>query len=240
MDGDRTTSAMTTTRPVLHLWGISPFGYKVLMAAAHKCVALETRLATFPAMMESQKRTGKRKTPFLVVGDRWITDSTAICRYLEENFDGPSLFPADRAECDLVEDWADEGLNRAAEPWIWVGGNRLQVLPKLCADEQTHRLTHYAFVLMRGYMKRMWTARAKAHGSVDACRQQLCAQMDIVERRLDERPWLFGDAPTVADFAIAGQLANLVRFNGAEDLNQRPKLSSMVRRAVSVLDWVRA
>jgi glutathione S-transferase len=64
--------------------------------------------------------------------------------------------------------------------------------------------------------------------------------MDIVERRLDERPWLFGDAPTVADFAIAGQLANLVRFNGAEDLNQRPKLSSMVRRAVSVLDWVRA
>jgi glutathione S-transferase len=47
----------------------------------------------------------------LVVDDRAIVDSTAILLYLEEQFPEPPLLPRDpaaRAECLVLEDWADQ------------------------------------------------------------------------------------------------------------------------------------
>ena len=48
--------------------------------------------------------------PVLVDGDRTVWDSTAILLYLEERHPDPPLLPADprlRAECLVLEDWAD-------------------------------------------------------------------------------------------------------------------------------------
>lgn len=224
----------------LYAWGVSPFAYKVLMAAAHKGVAVASRVASLRDCARAQEKTGKRKTPFLVDGDAWITDSSAICAHLEQRFAGPSLLPAgerERAECLLIEDWADEGLNRAAEPWIWTGRDRFSRMHRLVWQEQTHLPSRIAFRAAAPYMRRLWRKRALAHGGDGAARALLCAQLDLLERRLAGRPWLFGDAPTVADFAVAGQLANLVRLDASEDLDARPAASAMVRRAASVLPW---
>lgn len=240
VDGERVSSSSTGT---LYMWGISPFSYKVLLAAAHKGAALETRIASLADLGQAQRRTGKRKTPFLVAGDEWITDSTAICAWLEQRIPGPSLLPDDpveRAPCLLLEDWADEGLNRAVEPWLWAGGDRFPRIHRAVWEEQTHAPSRYAFRLARPYMRRLWRKRAEAHGSIEAARTLLLAQLDLLERRLGGRAWLFGDAPTVADYAIAGQLANLVRFGGCEDLDARPATSAMVRRAIAVLPWGKA
>lgn len=232
--------AAVSSEGVLYAWGISPFSYKVQMAAAHAGVGLEVRVASLADCGRAQKQTGKRKTPFLVAGEAWITDSTAICAWIEARPGARSLLPRgerERAECLLLEDWGDEGLNRAAEPWIWMGGGRFGAIHRRVVGEQTHLPSRWAFALARGYMRRLWSKRASAQGSLEAGRALLVSQLDLIERRLAGARWLFGDEPTVADFAIAAQLANLVRFSGAEDLDERSATAAMVRRATSLLPW---
>lgn len=221
----------------LYLWGISPFCYKVLLAAAHKGVALDTRVASLADCLEARRRTGQRKIPFLVTADRWITDSSAICAWLE-SWPGPSLLPEGaEADCLLLEDWADEALRGAAEPWIWVVGAGVPRLQRLCADEQTHTPTRWITRAAGAYMRRVWTARVEAHGGPEATRRLLLSQLDLLERRLGGRPWLFGEAPTLADYAVAAQLANLVRFGCSADLDARPATAALVRRAIARLPW---
>jgi glutathione S-transferase len=232
-----TQAVSARAQATVFLWSNSPFGYKVLSAAVHKGVPVDVRVASLPDCMEALKRTGRRKTPFVTVGDRWISDSTAICAWLEEQA-GPSLWPAGaaaRAECALLEDWADEALSKSVEPWTWMVGAGFDRMLSFVVEDQVHRPTAWLFRAMAGWMRRRWQGRVDAHGGAEATRELVCAQLDMLEARLAGRPWLFGDAPTVADFAIAGQLANLVRFDCAQDLDARPAVSAMVRRAIEPL-----
>lgn len=236
------SEAVSDAPAALYLWGNSPFGYKVVMAAAHKGVPIESRVASLSDCRRAQRHTGKHKVPFLVAGDAWITDSTAICDWLESRDGGESLLPADRAaraECRLLEDWADEGLNKSAESWTWIGEGRLPRVMKLVVDEQKG-VSRLLFRVMGGYIRRRWRGRIEALGGLEATRALLCSQLDLIEDRLAGRTWLFGEAATLADFAIAAQLANLVRLDTTADLDQRPATANMVRRACAALPWWRA
>ena len=61
------------------------------------------------------RETGQLLVPALVDGDRTVADSTAILLHLEQAYPDPPLLPADpqqRAECMILEAWAD-GCRRA-------------------------------------------------------------------------------------------------------------------------------
>src|SRR5512139_2226142 len=89
---------------------------------SHNCIkvrlALERKGIPFvvenipPAERSSPRRaSGQGLVPVLVDGDRAVADSTAILLHLEERFPEPALVPRDpasRAECLVLEDWADE------------------------------------------------------------------------------------------------------------------------------------
>lgn len=231
-----------TVTPSLYAWGNSPFAYKVVMAAAHRGVVLTARVAGLPDMTAAKKHTGLQKTPFVVDGDRWITDSTAICAWLDTRGSGPALRPADpaaRAECLLLEDWADEALNRSAEPWIWVGDPaRYPRMHGLSVAEQTtHLPSKLIFIAIKGWLRNKWKARLAMHGGPAATHKLLCSQLDLLENRLAGRAWFFGDSATVADFAVAAQLANLYRVGGHADVDARPALAALVKRAAAALPW---
>jgi glutathione S-transferase len=252
MDGTSATrhrAEMTATKSAgtLYGWGNSPFAYKVLMAAAHTGVPLDWRVASLADCMQAKKKTGTHKTPFLATREgEWITDSTTISAWLEARAtSGASLLPSDaraRAECLLLEDWADEGLNRCAEPFIWIEGGRFGMVLDLVVGEQTHTPSALLFRVMSPYMRRRWQGRVDAHGGVEGTRKLLCAQLDLIEARIAAGggAWVLGDAPTIADFAIAGQLANLVRFQATRELDARPKTATLVRAACAGLPWARA
>lgn len=232
-------------------WGNSPFAYKVLMAAHHKGARLDWRVASLADCMHARKHTGTHKTPFFVAADgQWITDSTTITAWLDGNVGAEGaasvrLVPSDeraRAECLLLEDWADEGLNKCAEPFIWIGGGRFGMVLDLVVGEQTHKPSAFLFRVMSPYMKRRWQGRVDTHGGIDGARKLLCAQLDMIEARIaaSNGAWLLGDAPTIADYAVAGQLANLVRFAATAELDARPLTARMVRAACASLPWARS
>lgn len=60
--------------------------------------------------------SGQRKVPVMDYNGQCIIDSTYISAFLEEKYPQPSIYPSqpsDRGLCLMLEDWADEVLNRA-------------------------------------------------------------------------------------------------------------------------------
>jgi glutathione S-transferase len=225
-------------------WGISPYCYKVRIAAAYKGVRFEERVLGLAERKAALDNTGYGKVPVIQHDGGWVTDSTAILKWLDERFDGRSLYPegdAERAECDLLEDWADEALNAAVEPWIWLGDGRLNGLNRICADEQPALAGRLIMRAIRGVQRRMWTTRAARHGGLDATRALIGRMLALVEARLGTRAWLFGDEPCAADFAIASMLLNALRFGGEDIFEGAPRVERLVRAAGALLpdaDWL--
>ena len=235
-----TDAGLTTIPATLHQWGISPFCYKVRMAAAAKGLRFERESVADIALLQTAKReTRLAKVPVVETNDgEWVTDSTAIAKWIDAKYPGASLYPDDpeaRISCELLEDWADEALNMSAEPFIWLGGGRFKRVLGACADEQPSLFGRVVFRLFGPMLRRKWRRKAAKHGGLPATRALLESQLDLLERRLAGDPWLFGTAPTAADFAVAGQLANLLRFGGEDIFSKSPNVRELVQRAIGTL-----
>lgn len=194
----------------------SSFCYKVRLAAAYKGIALELRWATVGDLQRLQKRTGLGKVPCIEVDGELVTDSTQILSWLDRRAPESPLYPADardRAECALLEDWADEALNLAVEPITWM--------------ERDGPLLDWIFEgrpfgdrmirpLMRVILRRKMAPRVTRNGGPGPTRALIGAQVALIEARLAGRTWLYGEQPTAADFAIAAQLLNPWRLRMPE------------------------
>lgn len=100
--------------PLLWSWNLSPFAGKVRIAAAEKGVALdllEIDPVNRPARLKELNPTVR--VPVLELDGVAIRESTAICEWIEETGDGPSLWPADpalRARARGLLRWVDDEL----------------------------------------------------------------------------------------------------------------------------------
>ncbi|WP_306252504.1 glutathione S-transferase N-terminal domain-containing protein [Parvularcula sp. IMCC14364] len=70
-----------------------------------------------------KEKTGTTQMPVVRLGDeRWMTDTTPMLAWLETQFEGRSIYPADpvlNAIALLIEDYADEWLWRPAMHYRW-------------------------------------------------------------------------------------------------------------------------
>ena len=154
--------------------------------------------------------SGQGLVPVLVDEGRAIADSTRILLYLDERYPRPALVPEDpaaRAECLILEDWADLAFmavsRRIAYANVLSRPGRLAALffpgetgPALWIKERIAR---------RRVTKRFGLSPGRhAKDVVEAKRQ---AALAIA--RLTGRSWLQGDAPTIADVALATMSAPL-------------------------------
>jgi len=91
-----------------------PFSHncvKVRVALARKGVSYETRNIPPSERASVAAASGQGMVPVLIDDGRVIVDSTAILLHLEERYPDPPLVPEDpalRAECLVLEDWADQ------------------------------------------------------------------------------------------------------------------------------------
>ena len=101
----------------LHQFRHSAFCLKVRMAMQAKGLSFrEVEVTPGIGQVSLFRLSGQRQVPVLVDGDDVVSDSSAICRYLEEMRPEPALIPADpkqRAQMQLIEDWADTTLAAA-------------------------------------------------------------------------------------------------------------------------------
>ena len=179
---------------ILHHYPMSPFAEKVRLMLGYKQLAWRSVL--IPPVMPKPDVValsgGYRKTPILQIGADVYCDTALIARVLEARQPSPTLYPAAAPLAVPLAQWADGTLFWAAVSWAMqpagaaaiLGTQPPEVLKAFAADRAAMRANAPRLALGDA------TAQLKQHLSAIAAQLQ------------QGGPWLFGDAPCIADFAV--------------------------------------
>ncbi len=163
---------------------------------------------------EIRTHTGAIQVPMVLRDDgRWMSDSTPIILALEQEFPERAVLPPDpvvRFVAMLIEDYADEWLWRAAMHYRWSYEHDRALLSRILVDEVTAHVRAPRFLKLRRIARRQYqgfvvndgvTAATQAH--VEAGYRAALTGMTAM---LAERPYLLGQAPSIADFGLMGPM----------------------------------
>ncbi|WP_379545635.1 glutathione S-transferase family protein [Qipengyuania sp. DSG2-2] len=145
-----------------------------------------------------------------------VVDSTPIARRLEEEYKGRSAIPED-AELAfymaLIEDYADEWLTKPMFHYRWHhDADRQHAGRFLSFTSDTSQDRESAENRAEAFTKRQFE-RLYVVGSNDQTAEIIETSYErflgILDSMLEERPYLLGNRPSVADFAVFGQMTQL-------------------------------
>ncbi|SPH23628.1 Glutathione S-transferase GST-6.0 [Defluviimonas aquaemixtae] len=164
---------------------LSPFCRKVRLTLAEKKVEVElVEERYWEQGAEFLRRNPAGKVPVMRMNGKVMSESQAICEYLDETIPDPKLMPSDaegRYEVRRLCSWFDDKFH----------------------DEVTSKLLYERVnkkVMGQGYPEskhvKLGASRIKYH-------------LDYLSWLLDQRRWLAGNEMTLADFAAAAHLSSL-------------------------------
>jgi len=179
---------------VLHHYPMSPFAEKARLMLGYK--RLPWRSVLIPPMLPKPDLVpltgGYRETPVLQIGADIYCDTALIARVLERLQPEPPLFPASAPLAVPLALWADGPVFQAAVGWAMQPAGIGAVL----GDMPPEQLKAFAAdrAAMRGNATRLALPDAGA---------QIRAHLAAVNAQLAAGgPWLFGAAPSIADFSF--------------------------------------
>ena len=170
---------------VLYHYPLSPFSRKVRLCLGEK--RIEVKLVEeryWEKDAELMRRNPAGKVPILKLESKVLTESTAICEYLEDAYPQPPLMPRsadDKYEVRRLIHWFDDKFYH-------------EVTTKLVGE--------------RVFRKVMGTGYPDS-SNVKAGAKAIKYHLDYMAWLLEKRRWLAGNSMTLADFAAASHLSCL-------------------------------
>ena len=164
---------------------LSPFCRKVRLSLAEKKIEVElVEEKYWERDPEFMRRNPAGKVPVLKIDGVTLSESTAICEYLEDRHPEPALLPKDplaRHEARRLVQWFDDKFHA-------------EVTSKLLYERVNKKITK------EGYPD---------SGNVKAGAKAIKFHLGYLGGLLDERRWLAGAELSLADFAAAAHLSSL-------------------------------
>jgi glutathione S-transferase len=164
---------------------LSPFCRKVRLSLAEKKIEIElVEERYWEGDPDFLRRNPAAKVPILKLNGRLMSESAAICEYLEEKYPTPSLLPASpelRFEVRRLVSWFDDKFH-------------YDVTTKLLYERVNKK------VQKTGYPD---------SSNIKAGARAIKYHLDYMTWLLDQRRWLAGDQMSLADFAAAAHLSSL-------------------------------
>lgn len=196
---------------VLYQYEVSPFCDKVRRILAVKGLDYrieEVRPSTSALDVRKVNRIGK--LPVLRDGGQLIADSTDIAHHLEARYPDPPLIPADdagRAQCHLLEDWADESLYfyEMTMRFVWKH-NAKRVVPSTVRHD-TRWFALLAPIVVPRLIGKRATTQGVGRKPPEMVLRELDRHVQTLDTLLGDREWLVGDRLSLADIAVAVQLS---------------------------------
>ncbi len=178
---------------------LSPFCRKVRLVLAEKKIEVELIEERYwEQQPDFLRRNPAGKVPVLRINGLTLSESVAICEYLEETNPEPPLLPRDaaaRAEVRRLVMWFDDKFHN-------------EVTSKLLYERVNKKLTGQGYPDSSNV--KIGARRIKHH-------------LDYMSWLLDQRRWLAGDHLTLADFAAASHLSALDYIRDV-DWNRSPQV----------------
>ncbi|HZF78890.1 MAG TPA: glutathione S-transferase family protein [Rubrivivax sp.] len=212
---------------ILHHYEGSPFAEKARLMLGYK--GLTWKSVHIPVIMPKPDLTaltgGYRRTPVLQVGADIYCDTALLARVLEARAPSPTLFPKAAPMATVLAQWADFTLFWSVIPYTMQPAGLAEVFKGLPPDAIK------AFAADRA----PFAASLRRQTVVDAT-AALHSYLDLLEAQLaDGRPYLFGEAPCIADFSVAHNGWYVRRGGGlAKILESRPALNAWLDRMLAI------
>lgn len=206
---------------ILHHYPNSPFAEKIRLILGYKKLAWKSVI--IPAIMPKPDLValtgGYRRTPVLQIGADIYCDTALIADVLEQRAPTPTLYPADSdGMARIFAQWADSTLFWTAIGYAFQPAG----VESMFANLPPEALKAFSAdrAAMRGNAPRMAPAEATA-------------QLKAILRRLEQmlaggQAFLFGAAPTIADFSAYHALWYVRRVS---------VLASILDAAPALLAW---
>ena len=169
----------------LYHFPLSPFCRKVRLTLAEKKLEVElVEERYWEPSADFLRRNPAGKVPILKMDSKILTESQAICEYIEETNPTPQLMPHDpddRFEVRRLCSWFDDKFHS-------------EVTSNLLYERFTKKVMKLGYPDSKAV--KLGAARIKYH-------------LDYMAWLLDQRRWLAGDVMTLADFTAAAHLSCL-------------------------------
>lgn len=151
-----------------------------------------------------------------------VTDSTPLIRRFEQEFSGRETLPSDpvtRFLHDIVEDYADEWVTKFMFHYRWgIAENARQIAPMLVYWLAPQAPSAMANAQGKEFGERQ-IGRLGVIGSNDTTKALIeegyVQFLTLLDAEIQKRPFLFGNRPSAADFAMSGQLSQLTSIDPA-------------------------
>lgn len=180
---------------ILHHYDGSPFSEKLRLMLG--CKRLPWTSVKIPVIMPKPDVValtgGYRKTPIAQVGADVFCDTALISKLIDKLAPEPPLYPANAPLAPLLAQWADSTLFWTVIPYTMQPAGLAAIFAGVSPDVVK------AFAADRA----PFTAGLRRQTPADAAANLggYLAQLDT--QLADGRAFLFGDAPTIADFSVA-------------------------------------
>ena len=188
---------------------VSPYVRKVLAALNLKGLAYEVDPITpFFGNDEFERLSPLRRIPVLIDGDFSTSDSSVICAYLDEAYEGHPLLPAapkDRARARWLEEFAD---SRLGDVFIWSLFYQKVVRPLV------------------------WGEPSDEERIQKALNEDIPRALDYLEGELPLESFIFGNI-SIADISIASFFRNGSYAGFETDKVRWPRTAAFVERTLA-------
>ena len=203
----------------LHQFEASHYCEKVRLLLDYKQLPYET-IEVVPGIgqIELYRLSGQRQVPVLKDGEVVVSDSSAIAQYLEKTYPDRPLIPADPKQkglCLALEALADESIGTNGRKAMIGAFNQHPNFRTALLPISTPDVLKTAVGALPGDVLSLLGAGAgfgpdAVKSATDILKQDLEALCLI----LQTQPYLCGDQPCLADFAVAG-LSMYLKFPSA-------------------------
>ncbi|MCE9661303.1 MAG: glutathione S-transferase family protein [Burkholderiales bacterium] len=179
---------------VLHHYATSPFSEKVRLVLGMK--QMRWRSVTVPSILPKPDVValtgGYRRTPFMQIGADIYCDSALMCRVIDRRVPEPPLYPeSTHGLAAIVAQWADQSFFWTAVPFTMQPAGVTHLFAGLPPEAVK------AFGADRAAMSPAFR-RAPLHDQAAAFHDYLGRLEHLLA---DDRPFLLGALPSIADFA---------------------------------------
>ncbi len=233
---------MTGNTYTLYGWQLSYFSGKTRAYLNYKGIPyVDKAVDAYTLMKRIPAKTGATVMPVVVTPQgEWLQDTTHIVEVLEARFPAKPVVPTtprQRIAAGLIEAWADEWWIPTAMHYRWsypenyplfrheAGRSLLPWAPALLRN----RLADYTASKLRGYLSDVGVVPEQ----FAQMENWTVAMLDALELHFRQHDYLFGGAPTIADFALVGPLYGHLGRDPAplrELVQPRPALQAWIHR----------